>query len=115
MDYAARRTDPTFDFQGESGALYRFRQIPEPQFLPGSGGNFICARQEADGVNVVACGAASDLRHALNLCEAAIREQLADRIYIRLNISGAVRASEHADLEARYKPEVSAPDVSAQA
>ena len=113
MDTSARRADPTFDFQGESGTLYRFRQIPEPQFLPGSGGNFICARQEDNGVSVVACGAASDLRHALALCEQAIREQLADRIYIRLNISGAVRAAEHADLEARYKPAVSVPDVSA--
>ena len=113
MDNAIRRTDPTFDFQGASGALYRFRQIPEPQFLPASGGNFICARQETNGVSVVACGAASDLRHALNICEAAIREQLADRIYIRLNISGAVRAQEHADLEARYKPDVAVADVGA--
>jgi len=115
MDHAARRTDPTFDFEGQSGALYRFRQIPEPQFLPGSGGNFICARQEAGGVSVVTCGAASDLRHALNLCEAAIREQLADRIYIRLNISGAVRRAEHEDLTARYQPAVAVPDVGAQA
>ncbi len=111
MDHAARRAEPHFDFQGESGALYRFRQIPEPQFLPGSGGNFICARQDADGVSVVTAGAASDLRHALRLCEAAIREQLADRIYIRLNISGAVRAAEHADIAARYQPAVSVPDV----
>ncbi len=112
MDHAARRSEPHFDFQGESGALYRFRQIPEPQFLPGSGGNFICARQEAGGVKVVTAGAASDLRHALRLCETAIREQLADRIYIRLNISGAVRAAEHADIAARYQPEISLPDVS---
>ena len=111
MDHAARRSEPHFDFQGESGALYRFRQIPEPQFLPGSGGNFICARQEKDGVSVVTCGAASDLRQALRLCEKAIREQLADRIYIRLNVSGAVRAAEHADIAARYKPAVAVADV----
>ncbi len=114
MDHAARRSDPTFDFQGASGALYRFRQIPEPQFLPASGGNFLCARSEGKGVVVVACGAASDLRSALDICETAIREQLADRIYIRLNISNAVRAQEHGDLNERYAPAVSVADVGAR-
>lgn len=111
MEMSDRRVEPIFDFQGESGALYRFRQIPEPQFLPGAGGNFICARQDADGVAVVACGAAPDLRQALRLCEAAIREQGVDRIFIRLNVSAAVRRAEFEDLNARYQPEVSNGEV----
>lgn len=111
MEMPDRRVDPIFDFKGESGALYRFRQIPEPQFLPGAGGNFICARSEADGIAVVACGASPDLRHALRLCEAAIRDQGADRIFIRLNVSAAVRRAEFEDLNARYKPEVSNGEV----
>lgn len=111
MENSDRRVEPIFDFQGESGSLYRFRQIPEPQFLPGAGGNFICARQETNGVTVVACGASADLRHALHICEASIREQLADRIFIRLNVSAAVRRAEFADLTARYQPEVSNGDV----
>lgn len=111
MDTADRRAEPFFDFQGESGALYRFRQIPEPQFLPGAGGNFICARQEGKAVTVVANGASPDLRHALRLCESAIREQLADRIFIRLNVSAAVRRAEYEDLNARYQPDVSNGDV----
>jgi hypothetical protein len=113
MTQSDRRNEPTFDFEGQSGELYRFRQIPEPQFLPGAGGNFICARQETHGVSVVTCGAASDLRAALTLCEAAIREQLADRIFIRLNISGAVRRNEHEDLVARYHPDVAVAEVGA--
>jgi hypothetical protein len=111
MMQSDRRNEPTFDFEGESGELYRFRQIPEPQFLPGAGGNFICARAEGKTVSVVTMGAASDLRAALSLCDKAMREQQADRVYIRLNISGAVRRAEHEDLVARYQPAVAVAEV----
>ena len=96
------------DLEGASGALYRFRQVPNPDMLPASGGNFVCIRQEPRGMKVVCCGSASDLRHAAQPYEAAVRLHLADSILVRLNISGAVRDREHDDLVARHQPPLEA-------
>jgi hypothetical protein len=84
------------DLVGASGAQYRFRKV-EGQ-LPPIGGNFVCIRQEAGAVRVVGCGKARTLARALADEIKGLGAQ--GDLYIRLNVAGALRDSEHEDLVA---------------
>ncbi len=87
---------PFIDLAGASGVLYRFRKA-EGQ-LPPIGGNFVCVRHEDGGPRVVGCGKARTLARALaeEMRELGARGDL----YIRLNVSAALRDFEHEDLVA---------------
>lgn len=88
--------EPFIDLVGASGAQYRFRKI-EGQ-LPPMGGNFVCVHRDTDGLRVVGCGKARTLARALAEDIKSLGAQ--GELYVRLNVSGALRDSEHEDLVA---------------
>jgi len=102
--------DPTLDIEGESGQFYRFRQVDSQRELPASSGNFVFVRREGRIFTVVCSGFTADLRHAAPLWESVIREKVADRLLVRLNISRASREREHEDLVERHHPQMINPD-----
>ena len=102
--------DPTLDIEGESGQIYRFRQVGSQRELPASSGNFVFVRREGRSFTVVCSRFTADLRHAATLWESAIREKVADRLLVRLNISRASREREHEDLVERHHPKMLNPD-----
>jgi hypothetical protein len=82
---------------GASGARYRFRKVDG--HLPPIGGNFVCVRTErGGGSRVVGCGKARTLARAL--AEEIHQVGPKGDLYVRLNVSGALRDSEHEDLVA---------------
>ena len=88
------------DLTGVSGAVYRFRKVEGQR--PPTGGNFVYARSEDDGLHVVCCGMARTLAGPLlqGLSEEGQSSLVGADLYIRLNVSSGVRESEHADLMA---------------
>ena len=98
-----RSTDPKpllknhIDLIGRSGAAYRFRLAPDPTALPAEGGNFVYVRGH-DPVEVVYSAAADTLHDASRRWEEARLEHGAEAIYVRLNITRALREREHNDV-----------------
>ena len=92
------------DLQGASGATYRFRLVADLDQLPGSGGNFVYVRWSDQGPEVVLCGAVNSLSFATVVWSEAVRLHRAQGVYVRLNISRAVRDGVHADLNETLRP-----------
>ena len=92
------------DLLGASGAPYRYRQITDRLHLPALGGGFVCVRRNGQGAELMACGVMNDLGQAWAHWEQAMIEHLADRLFIRLNASRAMRARELNDLVSLHQP-----------
>lgn len=89
------------DFEGASGASYRFRLWPEGAAHQPIAGNYICVRAQGDGFTVVSVGETLDLSGLRQALPKRVRETTT-HIYTRLNIARAVRTAEHEDLAARH-------------
>ena len=85
---------PFIDLPGASGALYRFRKIEG--LLPPIGGNFVYIREKDGVAQVLGCGKSRALGRTL-ATDMAANGQEGD-LYVRLNVAGAKRESEHQDL-----------------
>jgi hypothetical protein len=94
------------DLRGVSGTLYRFRLWPEGGAHPPIAGNYIVLREDANGPKVLLAGITSDLSQAANESRKAAAKDPSARLYTRLNVARAVRAAEHEDIVAEYKPAV---------
>jgi len=94
------------DFPGQSGATYRYRPIEELKPTSPGGANYLFVRWDEAGVaHVIHAGETDSLhRVAFDRWEEARTVHGATDIYARLNITGAVRRAEQADIVARYKP-----------
>ena len=89
---------PFIDLIGASGAAYRFRKA-EGGLSP-IGGNFVYVRNVDGMPRVVCCGKTSSIGSVLTKRTWFEDEngQPGDQLYIRLNIMGTTRGSEHEDL-----------------
>lgn len=99
------------DFVGASGATYRYFARNGQRLSP-SGGNFVFARETAEGLVVVYAGEAESLATSADerWTEAQTRFG-ATHAFIRLNVTAAVRRQEQADLIGAYAPPMNAVDA----
>ena len=90
------------DLQGASGATYRFRlRIDGTAHLP-TAGNYVLVQEAASGLKVLSVGVATDLSQVRSPPRPRTGRK-PTHLFTRLNISRAVRTSEHEDLVARYR------------
>lgn len=94
------------DFPGQSGATYRYRPVEELKPVSPGGANYVFVRwDEGDVAQVIYAGETDSLhRVVFDSWEEAQAAHGATDIYARLNITGAVRRAEQADLIGHYKP-----------
>lgn len=92
------------DVQGASGTSYRFRIWPADGEHAPMPGNFVFVRMEPGAWTVVYSGEVHDLSTAPANWAEARDAHGATHIYTRLNVSGAIRREEHADIVARWRP-----------
>ena len=98
------------DIMGASGAVYRFNAIENPAKAPPAAGAFVLARTGSDGVDVVCCGSALNLKDKVGLWGAQIQRTVTEGIFVRLNVSRSVREREHVDIVKKHRPELVAAD-----
>jgi hypothetical protein len=91
------------DLQGASGAAYRFRRrAPGASHLP-TAGNYVLVQEVAAGIKVLMVGTTIDL--SLTKPPGPPRAGRKEtHLFTRLNVARAVRAAEHEDLVAQYRP-----------
>jgi hypothetical protein len=92
------------DIVGASGSIYRFQRIGDPRQLPATAGNFLFSRASGDQEQVICCGTARSLMLAGEVWGRAVEQHRAETIFMRLNVSRTVRASEHVDIVERQCP-----------
>ena len=93
------------DLKGASGATYRFMRSEGDQILSPMGGNFVYARDEEAGCEVVFVGEASSLMTGARArWEQAVREHGASQLFTRLNVTERVRRFEQGDILSRITP-----------
>lgn len=94
-----------FDFAGQSGQLYRYKSLEELRPISPGGANFLYVKWEGDVARVIFAGETDSLHRAVfETWEEAKAEHGAGEILARLNITGAVRRAEQADLVGKHKP-----------
>ena len=92
------------DIAGASGAVYRFQPISGHDRLPATAGNFLFVRGGSDAYEVICCGMTSGLAQARAAWSAAVEQHQVTAIFVRLNVSRAVRVREHEDIIAGQNP-----------
>lgn len=85
---------------GQSGRTYRFRRISEVSELTAHAGNFI--RILSGCPRVATCGTCQSLLDLATIWTELSAEGAV--VYVRLNVSRAIRAAEHDDLVAALNP-----------
>ena len=88
--------DLFIDIPGASGALYRFRKVEGQP--PAMACNFVYVRERNGAPHVVGCGKARTLAEAVAVDVKSRGQE--GQLYVRLNVSGAKRDSEHEDIAA---------------
>jgi hypothetical protein len=106
LAFLPRQPQPFLDLRGASGAAYRFHKIDTGAPLPAIAGNFVYVTGEGAARCLVCCGAAESLRNALKDWDHAVRVHRANAVYVRRNVSWKIRAIEHADIVARWRPKM---------
>ena len=94
------------DFQGRSGAVYRYGLIDGEHPLPLGAGNFLYVRASLNGsVTVIFVGEAERLTDgAGERWDEAVATHRATHLYARKNVSARTRHDELADLVLAMKP-----------
>ncbi|PVM84116.1 hypothetical protein DDF62_24280 [Caulobacter radicis] len=92
---------PYIDLKGASGAVYRYKLAEDRDPRTTIAGNYLYVN--AEGV-VVFAGEANNLHDSTRGFSEAADKHGAEHLYIRLNVSGAARADELADLLAELSP-----------
>ncbi|WP_312161731.1 hypothetical protein [Phenylobacterium sp.] len=85
------------ELRGASGAAYRFRAWPESDHHTPTAGNFAVLAFDSQGVTIVALGISSDLSRAKTLAQETLAAS-SGHLFTRLNVSRALRDTEHEDL-----------------
>lgn len=94
-----------FDFTGQSGTQYRYKTLEELRPISPGGANYLYVRWEGDIAVVIFSGETDSLHRAVfDTWEEAKAEHGAGEILARLNITGAVRRAEQADIVGKHKP-----------
>lgn len=103
------------DFTGKSGQLYRYTLLEEGHPMWPSGGNFLYVRGGEKGPEVLFAGEAESLFRGYDArWEEAKSHHGATQIFLRLNISGAVRRAEQEDIVAQHQPPMNAGGAAAE-
>ena len=92
---------PYIELKGASGAVYRYKLAEDADPRTTIAGNFIYL--DAQGV-VVFAGETNNLVGSTERWSEAVTRHGAATLYTRLNVSGASRAEEHADIIAAISP-----------
>lgn len=92
---------PYIDLKGASGAVYRYKLAEDRDPRTTIAGNYLYLNAEGD---VVFAGEANNLHDSTRGFSEAAEKHAAEYLYIRLNVSGAARADELADLLAALSP-----------
>lgn len=90
------------DLRGQSGTSYRFRRVLNPLELQAHSGNFVVLRVGHPTHRLEACGTRRSLAELAGDWRALTAGQAT--IFVRLNVSRAVRIAEHEDLVAGQAP-----------
>jgi hypothetical protein len=90
------------DLQGVSGAAYRFRLWPEGAAHLPMAGSYACVKQEAEGFSVLWVGECNDLSQLRSELPKPVQRAVT-HVFTRLNVSRALRLTEHTDLAGRFK------------
>jgi hypothetical protein len=91
------------DFQGASGASYRFRRRAEGASHLPTAGNYVLIQEAGEAFKVLTIGTSIDL--SLVRPPGPVRAgRKPTHLFTRLNVARAVRTSEHEDLVASYRP-----------
>lgn len=94
-----------YDFTGQSGAQYRYKSLDDLKPVSPGGANFLFVRWEDDVARVIYAGETDSLhRCTFESWEEARADHGAGEILARLNITGAVRRAEQADLVGKHHP-----------
>lgn len=103
------------EFAGKSGAVYRYTEaVDGPPMWP-SGGNYVFVRDGERRPQLVYAGETESLfRGYREGFDRAQAEHGATAVFVRLNVSGAVRREEQADLVAKHKPPMNPPPPAAR-
>lgn len=99
------------DVPGASGARYRFRRADAGGELPVNAGNFVAVTEERNARRYLACGTARSLARAAPAIREALGKGRGAALFIRLNVSRAVRDAEHDDIVAAVAPARSFEDL----
>lgn len=105
------------DFPGQSGATYRYRPIEDLKPTSPGGANYLFVRWDDAGAPHVIYAGETDSLHRVSFDswgEAQSAHGATD-IYARLNITGAVRRAEQADIVEKYNPPMNPRAVAARA
>ncbi|MFZ5669736.1 MAG: hypothetical protein ACOY4K_09585 [Pseudomonadota bacterium] len=92
------------DLAGRSGAQYRYRALEDMRPVPPGGANFVYVRWDKDAPVVVYAGETDSLHRSVFETWEEAQGLGATEIFARLNITGAVRRAEQADLVAAHAP-----------
>lgn len=94
-----------FDITGQSGAQYRYKALEELQPVSPGGANYLFVSWSGNVAKVIHAGETDSLHRAVfDTWEEARAEHGATQILARLNITGAVRRAEQADIVAKHRP-----------
>ncbi len=94
-----------YDFTGQSGAQYRYKSLEDLRPVSPGGANYLYVKWEGDVARIIFAGETDSLHRAVfESWDEAKSEHGAAEILARLNITGAVRRAEQADLIGKHRP-----------
>lgn len=94
-----------YDFAGQSGTQYRYKSLEDLRPVSPGGANYLYVKWEGDIARVIYAGETDSLHRAVfESWDEARSEHGATEILARLNITGAVRRAEQADIIGKHRP-----------
>ena len=104
-----------FDITGQSGAQYRYKALEELKPVSPGGANYLFVSWSGDTARIIHAGETDSLHRAVfDTWDEARGDHGATEIIARLNITGAVRRAEQADIVARHRPPMNPPPPAAK-
>jgi hypothetical protein len=104
-----------FDITGQSGAQYRYKALEELKPVSPGGANYLFVSWSGDTAKIIHAGETDSLHRAVfDTWDEARVDHGATEIIARLNITGAVRRAEQADIVARHRPPMNPPPPAAK-
>jgi len=104
-----------FDITGQSGAQYRYKALEELKPVSPGGANYLFVTWVGDTARIIHAGETDSLHRAVfDTWDEARIDHGATEIIARLNITGAVRRAEQADIVARHRPPMNPPPPAAK-
>jgi hypothetical protein len=104
-----------FDITGQSGAQYRYKALEELKPVSPGGANYLFVSWSGDTAKIIHAGESDSLHRAVfDTWDEARIDHGATEIIARLNITGAVRRAEQADIVARHRPPMNPPPPAAK-